>query len=214
MRSLLILFFCLLVLNDLFCQKGAGLSIFAGPNIANVVKRFNNTPASANATANPRNFNTINFIVGASLEKENLFQEFNLEAGLLYERIRSASNKFNDSYKPVIDFNIHYLGGKVVLSKPPLSGSQIEFGVGGFFYYAINKRFGRRDLFVHKRPLWGSVISIGFPISESLTFDTSFSIGLHSITKDIFTMTVPFTLSENVYSFQFIFLYKLFDIHK
>lgn len=195
---------------NIFSQKAIDVSVFAGPNITNVVKRFNGTPSSANATSNPRSFNSVNYLLGLKLEKENLYQGFNLRVKLLYEKIRSSSNSFNDSYKPVIDENINYIGTNVEISKAPLRESQIKFGIGGFFYYAINKRFGRRDLFVEKRPLWGPITSIMFPISKKMSFSTSFSFSLNNITNQLSLNS--FTVTQNVYSFQFVLAYKLFDI--
>jgi len=194
----------------LISQEPVDISVFAGPNITNVILRGNSLPSYVGIFTNPLPYNSVNYTVGVQLNKQ-LGGKLIGSITLHYEKIRSASNKFNDNYKPGIDANINYIGTATSIGIKPLKGSNVKLDIGGFFYYAMNKRFGEKALFISKRALWGPLTSIEFPVAKNLSFRTRFIFGLTNLRQSDFTPINPVIRTEKPYSLQLTFVYKIFE---
>ena len=194
----------------LYSQVPVDVSIFAGPNITNVILRGNSLPSTVGVFTNPRPYNSVNYSFGVQLDKQ-FGEKWDGSLTLQYERIRSSSNKFNDNYRPGIDANLLYIGTVAAISIKPLSGSNIKMDIGGFFYYALNGRFGfdERGFFISRRVSWGPSTSIIFPVTKRISFRSRFLFGLRNLRRNEFANFSPVVRTERPYSLQLTLGYKI-----
>ncbi len=208
MRLIIILGFFLLHFS-LIAQSRNEYKLIFGPNITNVIYRGNSQPLTTGVFSTPRSYHSLNYLGGIQISRK-VRPRLEIYCSIQYEKIRGSSNGFNQAFKPVIDDNINYIGSTLSVAAKPLSYSNIKMDGGAFFYYAINKRIGKRDIFTFKRPFFGVLTSIEFPIINSLSFRFRYLFGLTNLIKKNITSSIsdPVLRSTKPYSFQFTVQYK------
>ncbi len=208
MRPFLVIGFFLLH-YCLVAQSKNEFKLIIGPNITNVIFRGNSQPLTTGVSTTPRSFHSLNYLGGIQLSRE-FRPRLEIYFSLQYERIRGSSNGFNQAFKPVIDDKINYIGSTLSVATKPLSNSNIKLDGGAFFYYAINKRAGNRDLFTLRRPLFGLLTSVEFPITNILSFRVRYLFGLTNLENNNLSSSNldPVIRSTKPYSFQFTVQYK------
>lgn len=207
MKHILTIFFliCAIVLSG---QKGTEIDVFAGPNITNVIRRENTLPTFVGLT-DRRPYSSINYLLGVKVKKN--IRNIDFSASIMFEKIRNSSDRFNERYRPGSNDNINYLATTIELSKAPLLHSDVKLALGWSFYYALNKRIGRRDLFAYKRAVWGPVTSLQFPVSKRITFNSRVFFGLNNLKQELSGGTIAFTTTQKPFSFQFVLNYTIIN---